>query len=662
MEKSPPEIRILPDSVANKIAAGEVIERPAAVVKELLENSIDAGASRVDIEFKRGGKSFIKVSDDGCGMTREQALMSLELHATSKIRDVGDIFKISSYGFRGEAVPSIAGVSSFTMKTRPKSAPIGTQIFVDSGKIVAVRECGMAPGTEIVVENLFAPVPARRKFLKTDNVEASHIVRLCRLYALALPHISLTLAENSRVIFRSEKNTGMLERVRQIFGGDIAGSLALLPRVSRGGMAVGGAILAPGESYPTSRNICAFINSRPVECKAVFSAVKEAYSRFVPKGRFAAAFLFLELPPASVDVNVHPAKREVRLSDEFGVRDFLIDAISNRLAEFLGEKRGFGRAEAGQPFAGMGDFSVPEKLAPLFTPESDIAPRPLPRVESAPKRPVFKPSPADDPDAAIASAEIPDTFPGAHDSAPDSEPAASIAPFSAVLSARASAPAQNVASAEPATAPSSEPSAGALSEWSAGDVEGWRYIGHFRKKFVLFETKSGLEILNVSAALRRICYARIMASLGGRNPRSQLLLMPATVKLDRGDAEIVAQNLDTFAACGFKIEDFGGGFYRVSEAPAWLDFAQVADFVRDFVQTARDELGTLRRKKLARESFALAVSARAPFSGGDCLSPAGAAGLLRSLLECAEYASAPDGKPTVKEISLSDFTKMFNLK
>ena len=178
----------------------------------------------------------------------------------------------------------------------------------------------------------------------------------------------------------------------------------------------------------------------------------------------------------------------------------------------------------------------------------------------------------------------------------------------------------------------------------------------------MFETKSGLEILNISAALRRICYARIMASLGGQKPQSQLLLMPANVKLDRGDAEIVAENLDTFAACGFKIEDFGGGFYRVSEAPAWLDFAQVADFVRDFVQTARDELGTLRRKKLAHESFALAVSARAHLSGGDCLSPAGAAGLLRSLMECGEYASAPDGKPTVKEISLSDFAKMFNLK
>ena len=254
------------------------------MVKELLENSIDAGATRVEIQFRHGGKTFIKVADDGCGMTRQQALTSLEPHATSKIRAPEDLFEITSYGFRGEAVPSIASVSRFVMRTKPEAQVVGTEIDVYAGTVNAVRDCGMASGTEITVENLFCSVPARRKFLKSDNVEASHIIRLCRLYALA----------------------------------EISSKMFELGRVERGGMSVEGAVLRAGESFPTSRNICAFVNGRPVECRAVYSAVKEAYSQFVPKGRFAAAYIFITLDPKTVDVNVHPAKLQVRLKDEFG--------------------------------------------------------------------------------------------------------------------------------------------------------------------------------------------------------------------------------------------------------------------------------------------------------------------------------------------------------
>ncbi|MBQ6534555.1 MAG: DNA mismatch repair endonuclease MutL, partial [Opitutales bacterium] len=333
MKKTPPEIRILPDDVANRIAAGEVVERPAAVAKELIENSIDAGATRIEVEFKRGGKSFVKVSDDGCGMTRQQALTSLEPHATSKIRAPEDLFAISSYGFRGEAIPSIASVSKFRLRTRPESMAFGTEIDVYAGAVNSVRDCGMAAGTEISVENLFCSVPARRKFLKSDNVEASHIIRLCKLYALALPDISFTLVENSRVVFRSESGMDIVGRVGRIFGSDIAEKLFELPEISSRGISVGGAILKAGESFPTGRNICVFINGRPVDCRAAASAVKEAYSPYIPKGRFAAAFLFITLPPETVDVNVHPAKREVRLKNEFEVRDFLFDALSAALAK-----------------------------------------------------------------------------------------------------------------------------------------------------------------------------------------------------------------------------------------------------------------------------------------------------------------------------------------
>ena len=365
MPKEPPEIKVLPVDVASRIAAGEVIERPASALKEMLENSIDAGAERVEIDFSRGGKSYIKIADDGCGMTRSQALASLEQHATSKIADADDIFAISTYGFRGEAVPSIASVSKFTMRTRPHSAETGTRIDVEAGRVLEVRECGMPCGTEIFVEDLFCSVPARRKFLKSDNVEASHIVRLCKLYAMALPNLRLRLSEDSREIFSSEGGVGVMERIRAIYGAPMADAMIELPESRARGMSLYGAVLKPGESFATGRGISLFINSRPVDCKAAFLALKDAYAQLVPKGRYPAAFLFLDMNPRDVDVNVHPAKREVRLKDEFGVRDFILGAVSDRLARYSFELRegragavsgGFGgvAAQAGGAGAGMG--------------------------------------------------------------------------------------------------------------------------------------------------------------------------------------------------------------------------------------------------------------------------------------------------------------------
>ncbi len=630
MKKNPPEIKVLPEDVANQIAAGEVIERPAAVVKELLENAVDAGATRIDIEFKHGGKTFIKVSDDGCGMTREQALMSFQPHATSKIRSPEDIFKISSYGFRGEAVPSIASVSVFSMKTKPEAEALGTHIGVRSGEVEFVKECGMASGTEIIVENLFCSVPARRKFLKSDNVEASHIIKLCRLFALALPELSITLIENSRVLFRSDRNLGTLERVKRIFGSEISEKLIVLPKSTRGNMSVSGAILEPAESFATSRNICAFINSRPVECKAVFSAIKEAYASYVPKGRFAAAFLFLELPLDSVDVNVHPAKREVRLRDEFGVRDFLLTSLGERLDEFLADKVSFKRAS--DDFSTkLSDTKTP--LKPAFTPDdfpqqsvSKSVEKSLPKIESIAVRHAFKPSVADDADEILRVGEIQGDF------------------------------VEDLQPLEDFATPKSSDASKLLA--SDNELEGWRYIGCVNKKIAIFETKSGMQLLHISAALRRIRYARIVENLKGLTPESQLLLIPINIKFDRADTEILEANLSMFEACGFKIEPFGKNFFRVSSVPSWLDFEQVSSFVSDFVHTVRDESKLVRAKKLAEEVFAQAVCAKA-FSRGFICTQSSATSLLKELLNCPAYASSPDGKPTIKEISNGDFAKMF---
>jgi len=324
-------IEILSKSLSAQIAAGEVIERPAAVVKELLENSVDAKSTRVDIEFKSGGKSFIKVSDNGTGMSKEEALLSLEQHATSKIKSSQDLFSITTFGFRGEALPSMASVSNFTLKTRNAESSEGVEIFVRNKNVEYIRACGMPVGTEILVENLFSTVPARRKFLKSDEVESSHIIKLCRLYALALPHIAISLTENGRILFKSEKDLPLPSQVSKIFGSNFADKFILMPKAFRGDMTVTGMIMRVGESFASSKNIYAFVNSRPVSSKAIFFALKDAYSAYLPSDKYSGAVLFLTLNPNDVDINVHPAKTEVRFRNDAAIKDFILQAMSEHL-------------------------------------------------------------------------------------------------------------------------------------------------------------------------------------------------------------------------------------------------------------------------------------------------------------------------------------------
>jgi DNA mismatch repair protein MutL len=347
-------IRILEPIVANQIAAGEVVERPAAVIKELLENSLDAGARRVTVDFSRGGKARMIVEDDGKGMTGDEALLSLERHATSKIQLASDLDRIATFGFRGEALPSIASVARFTMQTRPSAAPSGTEIAINGGKLVHRRDHGMAPGTRIEVANLFHPVPARLKFLKSDETEAAHIVRLVRLYAIAHPEVGFLLREDGREIFRSPGNAPLLDRVREIWGRQVAEEVTIMPAFERPGMRLSGLLGKPGVSRGTRQDLVTVVNGRPVDSRTMAFALTESYHTLIPKGRYPLAFVFLEMDPAWVDVNVHPAKREVRFRDEAKVRNFLIESVLAVL-----------RARA--------DDGLPAETVPAITPATPLA-------------------------------------------------------------------------------------------------------------------------------------------------------------------------------------------------------------------------------------------------------------------------------------------------
>src|SRR3954468_14070611 len=347
------KVRILTDRVANQIAAGEVIERPAAVVKELVENALDAGATRIEVEFRHGGRSLMRVEDNGSGMSRDDALLALERHATSKILEAADLDRLASYGFRGEALPSIASVSRFELQTREQGSDVGTEILVNGGKFVHVRDCGRPVGTRIEVTHLFNSVPARRKFLKTDQTEAAHIVHCVRLYALACPATAFTLIEDGRVIFRSPECSTLSDRIAEIFGRQIAESLVPLESVEPG-VKLRGLIGRPGVGRAPRHEMIVFVNARPVDSRTLNYALIESYHESLPKGRYPLAFVFFECDPASVDVNVHPAKREVRFRSEPQVRGFVIRAVLQRLRE-LGA--GGQIADRGSRIA---DFSKPE--------------------------------------------------------------------------------------------------------------------------------------------------------------------------------------------------------------------------------------------------------------------------------------------------------------
>lgn len=683
----PPEIKILPDDVANKIAAGEVVERPASVVKELLENSIDAGATRIDIEFKHGGKTFIKVLDNGCGMTRQQALMSLEQHATSKIRSPEDLFSISSYGFRGEAVPSIASVSKFRMRTRPEGESVGTQIDSYASQVLSVKECGMPRGTEILVENLFSGVPARRKFLKSDNVEAGHIARLCRLYALALPNLSLTLVENSKVLFHSEEGFGVIARISKIFGRETAENLIELKESQKYGMKVSGAILVPGESFSTSRNICVFINGRPVECRAVYAAVKEAYSQFVPKGRFAGAFLFIELNPSSVDVNVHPAKREVRLKDELGVKNFIADAIIERLKSFsFQEPFGtFGRragdcAISGEFSRALESFSG-KISASRNNPETaqearmGLAAKSSGGAGGAMYAPREAPFPSD-----ITAAGKQADFHGARIAGENSFEVGESAKILKESAPDDSGDEKNrgaeelrafeVAAASPAPAilPDADKSR-AFSEYSedlrtakavraATANPTWRYVGCIARRFAIFETPKSMAIMSILSALRRVDFNRIMKALEGEKTPSQKLLLPITMEFGISDDEFFRANRTLFESCGFEIDDFGKGYYRIAATPAWLEFSEAEKFVRDIVESSSESGLRTRSKRLGDEMFAYIAAGKIGIGGFVCTEES-ATSLLSNLLSCPMHMTSPDGRKTLYEISHSRLLSLF---
>ncbi len=609
------KVRILSDRVANQIAAGEVIERPAAVVKELVENAIDAGATRVEVEFRHGGRSLMRIEDNGHGMSRDDALLALERHATSKIAEAGDLDRLASFGFRGEALPSIASVSRFVLQTREAGADVGTEILVNGGKFVHVRDCGRPVGTRIEVAQLFNSVPARRKFLKTDQTEAAHIVTGVRLYALAFPQVAFTLIEDGRVIFRSPECTDLLGRVTEIFGRQLAGQLTPI-ETAENGMKLSGLIGLPGQGRSTRHEMITFINQRPVDSRALNYALIESYHESLPKGRYPLAFVFFEIDPAAVDVNVHPAKREVRFRAETAVRGFIIRSVLHRLRELSD----VGGPASNEPESG-GALPPPSTVA-------DLA-RPVPSPAPSTGAPVFvMPKLAAIPPAAIERRM--------GDKVPHQKTSLASPPVEHSSLGVGHAGATPVSPVAPA----------------------WRFLGFAHATYALFETKAGLVLLDRRAAHERIWFERLQEQFRDGTVPSQRLLLPVPLELDPIASALLLDRLEFLNGHGFEVVEFGRNFFRIEGLPAWMEPSDAEPFVRELLGALRDGRLQERRLDVAREQLARLASARA-IRLGEAGGEAAMLALAKQLFACRSPLTSPGGTPTYIEMSHGELARRF---
>ena len=645
-------IRLLPDHVANQIAAGEVIERPASVVKELVENALDAQATRVTVEIQAGGRSLVRVVDDGLGMSRDDALLCLERHATSKIRRAEDLAAIATMGFRGEALPSIASVSRFTLTTREREGdtPEGTQIFITGGKMAEVKAAGSAPGTSIEVRQLFFNLPARRKFLRTEETESAHIQHYLTLAALAYPEVAFTFQRDGRLVWQlpacksgkdnATRLAAVRERMRALYGAeqkllavDFSADYATPPEAESEGEAspsqfrLWGYIGAPGVSRATREDQHLFVNRRPVENRGLNFALLEGYHTVLMKGRYPVACLFLEIDPAAVDVNIHPAKREVKFHREAEVRRLVAQAVRQTLLEFHG-----GPAEA--PAAKPVTPATPAPDVRLVAPQSS-AQAALPNFPAP-----LTPSPAQ---AAQPLAQQPSLGMGF------SAPRTASEPQSAAPSAHPPLLTQSTA-LTPLT-PASTP----VPLLSVP----LRLVGVIGRLYVVLESDRGLVLLDQHAAHERILFEQMLTRLEHKDQApSQRLLLPETVELSARDASFLREQLSVLTRLGVGLSEFGERTFLLDALPPFVKAPDARRFVIELVdelKSAGRELNALRLGEhvVAKTVCRHAVKAHDPLAGRELEN------LVEDLRRCAMPYTCPHGRPTLIEMNFRELEKKF---
>ena len=602
------KIRLLSDALASQVAAGEVVERPASVVKELVENSLDAGARNIEIAIQRGGIALIRVLDDGSGMNRDDALLCVERHATSKIRTKEDLGAITTLGFRGEALPSIASVSKFRLATREPGALTGTEVIINGGKMASVRDCGEPPGTQIEVRSLFFNIPARRKFLRSESTEFSHLEQTVRVQAVAHPGVRFALVHNERLLFQLPATHDLRERVRGLAGADLAGRLLEIEPQTHHGVTVRGFIGPPGMGRSDRKQMLSFLNGRPVEASMLTYALREGYHTALMKGQYPVTYLFLETDPGAVDVNVHPAKREVRFHDGNAVRDAVVTAVSETLTR-----------QMRRPVSGVG----------------------LTGTDQAPRLPA--PSQAD----LIPEAEQHSLRRDWGELATVPTPESSV--FDRTGYDRRSDP---VESGTETTVGNPEPAP------ATPKAEDYRLLGVLGKLYVLLEGREGLVLMDQHAAHERVLFEEMRRRMETGGVPAQALLVPLMVELPPRDFDLISQNLETLTRLGLSAEPFGGNTLKIDALPTFLKSDDPETFIHQVIDELRGASRLTSKMRLGEDMVATTVCRHA-VKANDPLHPAELEKLLRDLLVCEMPYCCPHGRPTLIQIGYAELDRKF---
>jgi DNA mismatch repair protein MutL len=611
-------IRILSDEVANKIAAGEVVERPASVVKELLENSLDAGAARVAIDVEGGGRRLIRISDDGCGMLRDDAMLAFERHATSKLSSAKDLLNISTLGFRGEALPSIASVSRFLLETRPPDQLTGTVVEIAGARMLRCEEAALAPGTQITVRDLFYNVPARKKFLRSDETELAHIARLATHYSLANPDKRFLLTSEGRNLLDVTPVASARERVYQVFGSQTFEELIDLgarerampaadgeePKVFR----LRGFVSRPQVQKLNRNSIYLFVNRRLIRDRLLLHALSAAYHNLIPPACFPFALLFLECDSGEVDVNVHPAKIEVRFRSATFVHDFLRDSVREVLI-------------ATKP---VSTIPLPARAQPAAQlPYSEFTQK---LEDSAWQQPVNEFVPVIQNEA--TRLDLVEEEPQPRLPVPDTHGAF-----------------------PPELAP--EPSA------SLTALADLRPLGQIHESFIVAAGRDGLWIIDQHVAHERVLFEKILKQRASGRVEMQALLMPLVVRLTPAQQVDYDRIAGELAAVGFDAEPFGHRTIAIKAAPAGVGAGDIERLVFEILEIAERELRKLSMDDV-RRSIAASIACRAAIKVNMRLDQGKMEWLLKALAATECPMSCPHGRPIALRYSLKDILKGFH--
>ena len=663
-------VQLLPDHVANQIAAGEVVERPASVVKELVENAIDAGSKRITVEIDAGGRSLIRVTDDGIGMNRDDALMCLERHATSKIREATDLEDIHTMGFRGEALPSIASVSRFTLTTREREDASGeaTRIVIQGGKMAHVEAAPSPSGTCIEVRQLSFKMPARKKFLKTKETEKSHIQQYLTLALLAHPQIGFKFVQDQRTVFHlnpidmddslESKMKALQERLRFLYAEDVR----LLPvqfedtiqtkvrgeekdYYEENPVHIWGFTGAPGVARSSRADQYLFVNQRPIENRALNFALMEAYHTALMKGKYPVCCLFFELSPAFVDVNVHPAKKEVRFHNEYAVKQCAVRAVKRALLQF----------SMGSTSTTAGSAAPPIEVS---TDATDAVPtQPEGTTYSAPGTGASNPSPP--PRSEVMSLPTFETMAPVQNKPKQTQSPGTAATQHGTWESHIHAtdnPLQPV-SAQGAPPPAPVQQASNIGSPTPLLAIPMRIIGVLGKLYVLLESDRGLVLLDQHAAHERILFEKMLQQLETGEAPSQRLLLAETIELGHKDALFLQKVLSKLQKLGVEVREFGENTFILDALPPFVKAKDTRQYILDVIDALK-ESGEVNKLRLGEDVIAKTVCRHA-VKANDTLRGPELEKLIEDLKVCEMPYTCPHGRPTLIEMTFGELEKKF---